>query len=93
MDMVILKSLLFVFRRSDFNIISHFYIECSVNPRKNSFLDMLLSVSKDSSDQMTDKDIREEVDTFFFTGLNKSSTAITMTLLLLGMHQDVQVRL
>jgi len=41
---------------------------------------------------MTIKDIREEVDTFLFEGHDTSSISMTMTLLLLGMHQDIQVR-
>lgn len=40
---------------------------------------------------MTDLDIREEVDTFLFEGHDTSSTAMTLALILLGMHQDVQV--
>lgn len=82
-----------VFRQPNVNIISRVRVEFSEDPcREKSLLDKLLSVLKDSPDQMTDNDIREEMDTFFFAGLNKSSTAITMTLLLLGMHRNVQVR-
>lgn len=40
---------------------------------------------------MTDSDIREEVDTFLFEGHDTSSTAMTLTLILLGLHQDIQV--
>lgn len=57
-----------------------------------SFLDLLLDVLNENPDQMTIKDIREEVDTFLFEGHDTSSIAMTMTILLLGMHQDIQVR-
>ncbi|KAL5234004.1 hypothetical protein ACI65C_001414 [Semiaphis heraclei] len=56
-----------------------------------SFLDLLLDVLNDNPDQMTIKDIREEVDTFLFEGHDTSSISMTMTLLLLAMHQDIQV--
>lgn len=40
---------------------------------------------------MTDKDIKEEVDTFLFEGHDTTSFAMTMTIVLLGIYQDVQV--
>ncbi|KAL4147834.1 hypothetical protein QTP88_002173 [Uroleucon formosanum] len=58
--------------------------------KTKSFLDLLLDVLNDNPDQMTIKDIREEVDTFLFEGHDTSSISMTMTLLLLGMHQDIQ---
>lgn len=60
--------------------------------QKKSFLDILLNILEEYPDQMTDEDIREEVDTFLFEGHDTSSLAINMTLLLLGMHPDVQVQ-
>jgi cytochrome P450 len=60
--------------------------------KTKSFLDLLLDVLNDNPDQMTIKDIREEVDTFLFEGHDTSSLSMTMTLLLLGMHQDIQDR-
>jgi len=41
---------------------------------------------------MSDKDIREEVDTFLFEGHDTTSIAMTMVLVLLGMHPDIQVK-
>lgn len=58
-----------------------------------SFLDLLLSVVDEYPDQMTDKDIREEVDTFLFEGHDTSSISMSMTLVLLGLYPEVQVRL
>lgn len=56
-----------------------------------SFLDLLIGISKKNPEVMTDLDIREEVDTFLFEGHDTSSTAITLTLILLGLHQNIQV--
>ncbi|KAF0759085.1 cytochrome P450 4V2-like [Aphis craccivora] len=58
--------------------------------RPKSFLDLLLDVLNENPDQMTIRDIREEVDTFLFEGHDTSSIAMTMTILLLGLHQDIQ---
>lgn len=60
--------------------------------KNESFLDLLLNISKEFPELMTDKDIREEVDTFLFEGHDTSSFSMTMTLILLGIHQDIQVR-
>jgi len=43
--------------------------------------------------QLTDQDIREEVDTFLFEGYDTSSVATTITLILLGIYQNIQVKL
>ncbi|XP_025204857.1 cytochrome P450 4V2-like [Melanaphis sacchari] len=62
-------------------------------PEKNqakSFLDLLLNVLNENPDQITIKDIQEEVDTFLFEGHDTSSISMIMTILLLGMHQDIQ---
>jgi len=61
--------------------------------KKKSFLDLLLNILNDTPDQMSDIDIREEVDTFLFEGHDTSSISMTMTLVLLGMHPEIQVRI
>ncbi|XP_050053918.1 cytochrome P450 4C1 isoform X1 [Aphis gossypii] len=55
-----------------------------------SFLDLLVGVSKENPGTMTDKDIREEVDTFLFEGHDTSSIAITMAIIHLGLDQNIQ---
>ncbi|XP_022170397.1 cytochrome P450 4C1-like [Myzus persicae] len=58
--------------------------------QKKSFLDLLLSVLNNTQEQMNDRDIREEVDTFLFEGHDTSSISMTMTLVLLGIYPDIQ---
>lgn len=55
-----------------------------------SFLDLLVGISKENPGAMTDKDIREEVDTFLFEGHDTSSIAITMAIIHLGLDQNMQ---
>ncbi|XP_050429934.1 cytochrome P450 4V2-like [Adelges cooleyi] len=65
--------------------------ENSTKTSKNtSFLELLIKMSNEYPDQMTDEDIKEEVDTFLFEGHDTSSIAVTAILLLLGIHQDIQ---
>lgn len=59
--------------------------------RVESFLDLLIGLSKQNPEIMTDLDIREEVDTFLFEGHDTSSTAMTLALIQLGLNQNIQV--
>lgn len=61
--------------------------------RVYSFLDLLVGISKENADTMTDRDIREEVDTFLFEGHDTSSIALTMAIIHLGLDQNMQVSL
>lgn len=56
-----------------------------------SFLELLIGVSKENPEIMTDQDIREEVDTFLFEGHDTSSVVLTMALIHLGLNQNIQV--
>jgi cytochrome P450 len=56
-----------------------------------SFLELLIGLSMQNPEVMTDLDIREQVDTFLFEGHDTSSITMTLTLILLGLHQDIQV--
>nr|MCJ2511718.1 hypothetical protein [Diabrotica virgifera virgifera] len=59
--------------------------------KKVAFLDLLLSAN--SNDQyLSRKDIREEVDTFMFAGMDTLSSAISFTLYALANNYQVQVR-
>lgn len=56
-----------------------------------SLLDLLLRVSSENPEQMTDEDICEEVDTFLFEGHDTTSVALSMILTMLATHPNVQV--
>lgn len=78
------------------NIYINYFVKIfnfSDKKHSKSFLDLLLNTLDEFPDQMTDKDIREEVDTFLFEGHDTSSLAMTMTFILLGMNQHVQVKI
>nr|XP_027195023.1 cytochrome P450 4c3-like [Dermatophagoides pteronyssinus] len=62
------------------------------NSNRLAFLDLLLQhhlVTK----KLTLEDLREEVDTFMFAGHDTTSHAISWTLYMLGIHQDIQEKL
>ncbi|XP_031624946.1 cytochrome P450 4c3, partial [Contarinia nasturtii] len=60
-------------------------------PRKKrlAFLDLLIEASKDGK-ELSDEDIREEVDTFMFEGHDTTSASICWTLFLLGTSPHIQ---
>ncbi|KAK3922994.1 Cytochrome P450 4C1 [Frankliniella fusca] len=60
--------------------------------RLRPFLDVLLNAQR-RGEQITDRDIREEVDTFMFEGHDTTSMAISWALELLGRHPEEQERL
>lgn len=63
--------------------------------KRLAFLDLLLetkeqNTSSNSVDTLSDVDICEEVDTFMFAGHDTTTAALTWTLLLLGLHPEIQ---
>ncbi|KAL1123287.1 hypothetical protein AAG570_002373, partial [Ranatra chinensis] len=59
---------------------------------RKAFLDTLIEYEIKNPGSLSKHDIREEVDTFMFEGHDTTSSALTFTLFLLGVHQDVQDR-
>ncbi|KAL6418322.1 hypothetical protein ACFW04_012207 [Cataglyphis niger] len=61
-----------------------------VKKKRLAMLDLLIAVSRDNN--LSDLDIREEVDTFMFEGHDTTAMGITFALLLLAEHKDIQER-
>ncbi|XP_047102529.1 cytochrome P450 4c3-like [Schistocerca piceifrons] len=70
----------------------------NANERKNlkskriSLLDLLVEVAEQTG-ELTDLDIREEVDTFMFEGHDTTAASLTWTIFLIGLHPHVQEKI
>jgi len=54
------------------------------------FLDILLEATDESGEQLSNQEIRAEVDTFMFEGHDTTASGLTWTLYSLAAHPDVQ---
>ncbi|XP_020298469.1 cytochrome P450 4C1-like [Pseudomyrmex gracilis] len=61
-----------------------------VQKKRLALLDLLIAAFQEN--QITDLDIREEVDTFMFEGHDTTAMGICFSLLLLAEHKDIQDR-
>ncbi|CAL1675695.1 unnamed protein product [Lasius platythorax] len=59
--------------------------------KRLAFLDMMLDLKRNGG-QMTDEEIREEVNTIMFEGHDTTAAGSSFTLCALGNHQDIQAR-
>lgn len=60
-------------------------------PKNKQFLDLLLELSANGT--MTDKEIREELDTTVAAGFETTSNQLIFTIFLIGAHPEVQDKL
>ncbi|XP_029155595.1 cytochrome P450 4g15-like [Nylanderia fulva] len=66
--------------------------EIDVGEKKRlAFLDMMFDLKKNGG-QMTDEEIREEVNTIMFEGHDTTAAGSSFALCALGCHQDIQAR-
>ncbi|XP_011634543.1 cytochrome P450 4C1-like isoform X2 [Pogonomyrmex barbatus] len=59
-----------------------------IKKKRLAMLDLLISLARDN--QITDQDIREEIDTFMFEGHDTVAMGITFAILTLAEHKDIQ---
>ncbi|KAG8332923.1 Cytochrome P450 4C1 [Homalodisca vitripennis] len=58
--------------------------------KRMAFLDLLLEAAEQEGSQLSDSEIREEVDTFMFEGHDTTTAGICWSLYLLGAHPEIQ---
>ena len=61
--------------------------------KRIAFLDMLLDVKQQNSDNISFDDIQEEVDTFMFEGHDTTTAAINWTFFSIATHPEVQKKI
>ncbi|KAJ8727107.1 hypothetical protein PYW08_015504 [Mythimna loreyi] len=60
--------------------------------KRLAFLDLMLESAQNGTNQITDHEIKEEVDTIMFEGHDTTAAGSSFVLTLLGLYQDVQSR-
>lgn len=66
--------------------------KANIEVKKKDFIDILLTATDQSGNHLTDNDIMEEMDTFLFEGHDTTSSGLSWTLYLLGLHPEYQDR-
>ncbi|GIX85776.1 cytochrome P450 4V2 [Caerostris darwini] len=66
--------------------------EIGTKRKRKALMDLLLEHHLQTKD-LTEEDIREEVDTFAFEGHDTTATGISWALYLIGLHKDVQEKI
>lgn len=59
--------------------------------KRHALLDLMLEMSENGT-QLSDEDLREEVNTFMYAGHDTTATSISWILYALGRHPEYQVR-
>ncbi|KAK7579866.1 hypothetical protein V9T40_000495 [Parthenolecanium corni] len=63
------------------------------NAKKKSLIEILVNLKDPVTGYLTEKQIRDEVDTFLFAGQDTTATAVCWSILLVGQHPDVQKKI
>ncbi|KAL0839732.1 hypothetical protein ABMA28_016375 [Loxostege sticticalis] len=70
-----------------------FIDENDVGEKKRlAFLDLMIESAQNGTNDITDHEIKEEVDTIMFEGHDTTAAGSSFVLCLLGVHQDIQAR-
>ncbi|KAK9505906.1 hypothetical protein O3M35_009873 [Rhynocoris fuscipes] len=64
--------------------------ELSGGRKKKAFLDIMIELDRQEGNLFSDKDLREEMDTFMFEGFDTVHAAVVYSLYSLGKHADIQ---
>ena len=60
--------------------------------KRLAFLDLMIESAENGTHNISDHEIKEEVDTIMFEGHDTTAAGSSFTLCLLGIHQDIQAR-
>ncbi|KAJ0179462.1 hypothetical protein K1T71_005174 [Dendrolimus kikuchii] len=58
--------------------------------KRLAFLDLMIESAQNGTNKISDKEIKEEVDTIMFEGHDTTAAGSSFVLCLLGVHQDIQ---